>query len=151
MVSIQDRLAAIAERFLEQAETATNPKTALSSLNVVEKSVDLLEKFKAVIGPESVWAFVSVLSLESAYSKPELWRAYLDFCRQADLHAVSGREFVSGLERAGFIFHRSHGKDKVFPPQDKGKLMEGAEKLCSTLDIQLMPLTEYPVRRRGRG
>lgn len=150
MKSLQDRLAALAEKFLSQAESATNPKTALTSLSVVEKTVDLLEKFKAVIGPESVWAFVSVLSLESAYSKPELWRAYLDFCQQADLHAVSRQEFVSGLESAGFILHRSNGIDKVFPPKNRMKLMDGAEKLCSTLGIQLLELTTYPTRRRGR-
>lgn len=150
MKSIQERLAALADRFLDQAEKATNPKTALSSLGVVEKSIDLLDKFRLVAGPESVLAFVSVLNLDYAYSKPELWRAYLEFCDKAGFDVESRKEFNSALLKAGFTEERSSGVDKVFPPRNRSKLIDGAEKLYDLVDVSLPVLTTYSARKRTR-
>jgi hypothetical protein len=145
MKSIYDRLAALADRFLTAAEIATNPKTALSSLAVVEKSMDLLERLTDAGTNASAKIFISYLNLDASYLRSEVWQCYVDFCSVAKLNQVSKSEFYTLLSKLGFESMKTSGEIRLYPPKSVPSLGHFPE-------IDFEPnLTEYPtIRRRGR-
>lgn len=150
--SIKDRLSTIAERFLKTAETTTNPKTALSSLSVVEKTLDLGRKLEPDLNLDSVRFFLSLLNPKVFYDRADLWRSYLKFCEDGDFDSTAKGLFFSKLGLYDFKIIETGDRPKIKAPANRQLLLDGAEELAQELGIAIpQPKEVGGIRRRGRG
>ena len=136
--SVSDRLANVAEKFLEIAEKTQDTRQAQRALNVVDTALQLSIKLKSHMIDDYAYAFLSHITYK--IKRSDLYRSYLAFCTANGFPSYSKSDLFSVCEMSGFIVSKTGGEYFFIPPS-KGLPDKGLD-----LDLVVNPMLPAPRR-----